>query len=492
MSTLVGSIREVQKMQAQVRSQLGALEAKERQAPAVQTGLPTGKCAGWVQTTGCLADGTVYRPGGKADTKSCTTPLSDDWSGYCNCGDPSNPIKIGFDCRAGQQGRTCAEVCQQTGASAYGPLPAADLAACIGGGGVWMGDGGQGFASGNPTAFFPGCADGSKCCAPLTGTINVADTDKVFVTGASGSLSYMNGAYTLKNGYTGGNAQTVESSATFVKDPSGPVMVELSAYDGDAWTIQGTRVSSGAGVSYVNATGPYAKDPHRIPVGGPAEPWQSNTGESADASGIRLSATSKADATQDSAQKTALTSKLQELEEIESSLLDDLRTHRLAASGEASATSLALRAEGKASTMIQAESEEQRRRLARQRGQLATDTTMITAARSTSLRAQAYTRVTIVAIVVLIAVYIIYRLRKAGMFGGNVAFILSVAVGGAALIVISIMLNHIKSRNPRNFALLYFSPPAGPSSGVQTSSPTSDNGNDLQGCRRALRAARDV
>lgn len=464
-SQLVESIREVQKMQAQVRSELSALEAKERQGPGAPTGLPTGKCIGWTQTTECKADGPVQ----SQDNKSCTTPLSNDWSGYCECGTSDKPIRIGFDCQSGQQGKTCAEICEQTGASAYGPLPATDMADCIQGGGAWMGQGGQGFAAGNPGAFFPGCPAGSTCCAPLTGTINTSDAGEIVVSGATGNLSRFNGDYTVK-GSEGGAPSFASSSG---------LTISFSTTSG--WNIGGQ----------VSATGPHAKNPQQIPVGGPAEPWQSNTGESADASGIRLSAVSKTDEAQDAKQKAELTGKLQELEQIETTLLDDLRTQRLAGADAASATSLALRAEGKAASMIVAESEEQRRRLARQRGQAATDTTMITAARSMSMRAQAYTKVTLVAIAVLVLSFIIYKVGKNGFLNGNMVFILSVAIGGAALIIMTIMMNNIKSRNPRNYALLYFDPPAGSAANATTSSPTSDNGN-LRSCRRALRAARNV
>jgi hypothetical protein len=194
-------------------------------------------------------------------------------------------------------------------------------------------------------------------------------------------------------------------------------------------------------------------------------------------------------------QHSELSTKLQELEGIETTLLDELRTQRLAASDDSTASSLAIRAETKAAAMVHAESEEQRRRLERQRGISAKDTTMIVAARSATLRAAAYGNLTIVAIGILIATFIVYRLNISGIVGPNGVFLLAAAVGGAGLIVGSIMLNNIYSRNPRDFSKLYFAPPAGPSvlagSPTGSSSGNSDHGS-LRNCERALHASRSA
>lgn len=479
LSELVSAIREVQQLQAQTRGELNKLVASTSRAAPV-SGLPTGQCFGWSQTDDCKADGPMQVNNGVQTTQSCTTPLQNKWSGFCVCGSGSSQTKIGFNCNGGQQGRTCQEICQETGASAYGPLPATDAAACLQGGGVFVGQGAvPGFAAASPGAYFPGCPADAKCCVPLTGTVNVADASEIVVSGAAGTLSGLNGVY-LRGG-TGTGAQTVYASGAGQ---------QITLVIGGGWTI---ALHSEAGWQSVVASGPFAKDPQRIPVGGHAEPWQSSTGESADASSIRLSAMSKADAARDASQKAALTTRLQELDGVETTLLSNLRTQRIAASDQTTATSLALRAETKAASLIEAESEEQRRRLSRGRGQAVQDTTLIVAARSASMRAKAYTRVTLVSIAVLIAAFVIYRLNASATINKDMAFILTAAAGAAGLIVGTIMLNNIQSRNPRDFSKLYFAPPAGPSSDAAAfSSPTSDNGNDIQSCQRALRAARSV
>ena len=476
LSELVSAIHEVQQLQAQTRGELNKLVASTSRAAPV-SGLPTGQCVHWLQTNDCKADGPMQVINGVQTTQPCTTPLQSGWSGFCVCGSGGSQTKIGFNCNGGQQGRTCQEICQETGASAYGPLPATDAAACLQGGGVFVGQGaGKGFAAVSPGAYFPGCPADAKCCVPLTGTVNVADAREIVVSGAAGTLSGLNGLY-LRGG-TGSGAHTVYASGAGQQ-------ITIGA---GGWTI-----GPAAGGMSVVASGPFAKDPQRIPVGGHAEPWQSSTGESADASSIRLSAVSKADAARDASQKAALTTRLQELDGVETTLLSNLRTQRIAASDQTTATSLALRAETKAASLIEAESEEQRRRLSRGRGQAVQDTTLIVAARSASLRAKAYTRVTLVSIAVLVAAFVIYRLNTSAVISKDMAFILTAAAGGAGLIVGTIMLNNIQSRNPRDFSKLYFAPPAGLSSDAAAfSSPTLDNGNDYQSCRRALRTARSI
>ena len=477
MSQLVASIREVQAMQAQLRAKQSALGASASKAPPV-TGLPTGSCANWMQTNDCKASGPLQVINGVQTTQSCSTPLQAGWSGYCACG---SEIKVGFDCNGGQQGLTCAEVCKQAGASAYGPLPATDTASCLKGGGVFVGQGsGPGYAAAAPGTYFPGCPADAKCCVPLTGTINVSDATTIFVTGATGTLAGLNGEYKSNPKATAGQY-------------AGPAVQGFPALlaimkPGQPWQIVAARETI-----VVNASGAFAKDPARIPVGGQAEPWQSTTGgDTADAAGIRLSAPSSSDASADAQKQAEITSKLAELEQIETALLGDLRSERLAATGDASSTSLALRAEAKAASLVEAESEEQRRRLHRQRGQEVKDTTLIVAARSAAMRAKAYTRVSFVAFAILVGAFVIYRLKKGKMIGGDISFMLAVALGGAGLIIATIMLNNIRSRNPRDFSKLYFAPPAGPSSGA-FSPPSSDNGaGSLSSCNRALRAAKEL
>jgi hypothetical protein len=473
MTSLVESIREVQKMQAQVRAQLSELEAADNRAPII-SGLPTGQCLNWTQTTQCMGDGPIQMVNDIPLTRSCTTPLESGWSGYCVCGTGSGQVKIGFNCGGGQNGRTCAEVCDQTGASAYAETPATGAAECLQTGGVFMGQAtAAGFAAGSPGSYFPGCPSGAACCTPLTGTINVSDAAEIIVEGAAGVASKANGVYVVKSGSGG---------VVFTQDTG--YQLELTS---SGWSIMAPNGTTN-NVYPIVATGPYAKDPLRIPVGGGIDHWQAATASNnADVSGIRLSAPSRADLAANAKKRTELLTQLTDLERVENTLLDDLRSQRLAATSATGAEQLALKAEAKAAKLLEEESAQQRRRLARERGQAAKDTTLITAARSTSLRAQAYTRLTLVAITVLVAAFIIYRLRIMELIDGDISFVLSVAAGAAALIVGTIMLNNIQSRNPRDFSKFYFAPPAGPSALTAAAfSSANADGQSLQSCQRAL------
>ena len=321
------------------------------------------------------------------------------------------------------------------------------------------------------------------------GTINVSDATQIIVEGATGTFAYMNGVYNYDSALS-----KAPNGPTFIKNPKGPISVMIYINENYPWTIQGNVVASGAGVSYAVATGAYAKNPQQIPVGGPQEPWQANVAaNNADVSGIRLWAPSKADEAANAKKRAELLTQITDLEGIENTLLDDLRAQRLAAASATGATELALKAEVKAAKMLEEESAQQRKRLAQERGQEAKDTALITAARSTTLRAQAYTRLTLVGIVVLIAAFVIYRLRFMELIDGDISFVLSVAAGAAALIVGTAMLNNIYSRNPRDFSKFYFEPPAGPSAlAAGAFSSANADGQSLQSCQRALRAARNV
>jgi hypothetical protein len=528
MSQLVSSIREVQKMQGQVREKLAAVQAQQNKPPPASTaGGPTGTCTNWMQTNACKASGPLQVINGVQTTHSCSTPLQSGWSGYCQCG----ATKIGFDCNGGQNGRTCDEICKQTGAAAYGPMPATDAIACLQGGGVYVGQGGSGFAAGSPGTAFPGCPSDASCCVPLAGTINVSDADEIYVTGASGAAAILNGTYSrdtggifskLKNVYKSSNGSYIMNmpqQGWSIISPKGYADIALSENKKDASTAFAHMIE--ASEYMVAATGPFAKDPTRIPVGSSSEPWLPGNAaakrnnpnvhlmggivdkyDTASTSSIRLAAASKTDVTNLGKQHAELSSKLQELEGIETTLLDELRTQRLAASNDASASSLALRAETKAAAMVHAESEEQRRRLARQRGISAKDTTLIVAARSAALRAAAYGRLTIVALGILIVAFIVYRLNITGNIGPDGAFLLAAAAGGAGLIVVTVMLNNIHSRSQRDFSKFYFPPPPGPSvlAGVPggssavpggSSAGKSDHGS-LRSCERAFHALRSA
>jgi hypothetical protein len=486
LSNLVSSLKEVQALQAQTREKIDNLEKQMNQAPK-DNGLPTGECVHWLQTNECKADGPMQVNDGVQTTQPCSKTLDSGWSGFCVCGTGSNQFKVGFDCNGGQGGKTCAEVCKETGASAYGPLPATDAAACLSGGGVFVGQGsGSGYLASDPSTYLPGCPSDSKCCVPLSGTINVADVKELTVTGASGSLAKVNDKY-LPYPYT----QQEKASGTAV-----PKYVNASS---TVWIqFGGPQLGWYFGSSTENlivASGPFAKNSTRIPVGGAAEPWQNVSGsDSADASGIRISASSQADASTMEAQLADLEAQLNDLQDIENTLIEEIHEQRLAGVDAESAEAQALRAEAQASKVIRAESEQQRRRLRRERGMEARDNTLIIAANSESLRAKAYTRVTFVAIIVLIVAFIIYKMNVSGVVDKNMAFILAVAAGAAGLIVASVMLSNIKSRDPKDFTKFYFSPPAGPSSGVPGafSPATSADGNSLQSCRRALRFAKEL
>jgi hypothetical protein len=328
------------------------------------------------------------------------------------------------------------------------------------------------------------------------GTINVSDATQIIVEGATGTFAYMNGVYSYNS--VGVLQRTPAGSQymgpTFIKNLKGPISSMI--YFSGSWIIQGKYRERGGWVPlpYVQATGPYAKNPQQIPVGGPQEPWQAaGGGDNADVSGIRLWAPSKADEAANAKKRAELLTQITDLEGIENTLLDDLRAQRLAAASATGATELALKAEAKAAKMLEEESAQQRKRLAQERGQEAKDTALITAARSTALRAQAYTRVTLVGIVVLIAAFVIYRLRFMELIDNDISFVLSVAAGAAALIVGTAMLNNIYSRNPRDFSKFYFEPPAGPSAlAAGAFSSANADGQSLQSCQRALRAARNV
>lgn len=319
------------------------------------------------------------------------------------------------------------------------------------------------------------------------GTINVSDAAEIIVEGATGVAAKANGVYARMTAGTGG--QTV-----FAQD-SGHQL----GMGSNGWTILAPG-STANGIFPIIATGAYAKNPQQIPVGGPQEPWQAATAaNNADVSGIRLSAPSRADLALNAKKRAELLTRITELEGIENTLLDDLRAQRLAAAASATgAAQLALKAEAHAAKMLENETAAQGKRLYAERGVSAKDTALITAARSTTLRAQAYTRVTLVAVVVLVAAFVIYRLRVMDYIGNDLSFVLLVAAGAAALIAITAMLTDIKSRNPRDFSKYYFAPPAGPSalaagafsSALEAGAFSSANADvqSLQSCQRALRA----
>lgn len=311
------------------------------------------------------------------------------------------------------------------------------------------------------------------------GTINVSDASQIIVEGATGVASKANGTYAAKSGSSG---------AVFAQDTGYQIGMSSSG-----WAITAPSGTTD-NVFPIAATGAYAKNPQQIPTGGVLEPWQAATAaNNADVAGIRMWAPSRTDEAADAKKRAELLTRITDLEGIENTLLDDLRAQRLAAASATGATELALKAEAKAAKMVEEESAQQRKRLALERGQSAKDTALITAARSTSLYAQAYTRLTLVAIAVLVAAFVIYRLEVAGITNDDMSFVLSVAVGGAALIVATIMLNNIKSRNPRDFSKFYFAPPAGASAlAAGAFSSANADGQSLQSCQRALRAARDV
>jgi len=309
------------------------------------------------------------------------------------------------------------------------------------------------------------------------GTINVSDAAEIIVEGATGVAAKANGVYARMTAGTGG--QTV-----FAQD-SGHQL----GMGSNGWTILAPG-STANGIFPIIATGAYAKNPQQIPVGGPQEPWQAATAaNNADVSGIRLWAPSKADEAADAKKRAELLTRITDLEGIENTLLDDLRAQRLAAASATGAAQLALKAEAHAAKMLENETAAQRKRLHAERGVSAKDTALITAARSATLRAQAYTRVTLVGMVVLVAAFVIYRLRVMDYIGSDLSFVLSVAAGAAALIAITAMLTDIKSRNPRDFSKYYFAPPAGPSAlAAGAFSSANADGQSLQSCQRALRA----
>lgn len=311
------------------------------------------------------------------------------------------------------------------------------------------------------------------------GTINVLDASEIIVEGATGVASKANGVYAVKSGSNG---------AVFVQDTGYQLAMTSSG-----WTITNSDGVTN-NIFPIVATGAYAKNPQQIPVGGPMEPWQAATAaNNADVSGIRLSAPSRADLATNAKKRAELLTQITDLEGIENTLLDDLRAQRLAAASATGATELALKAEAKAAKMVEEESAQQQKRLMQERGQAAKDTVLITAARSTSLRAQAYTRLTLVAIAVLVAVFIVYKLRFMELIDNDISFMLSVAAGSATLIVVTIMLKNINSRNPRDFSKFYFAPPAGASALVAGAfSSANADGQSLQSCQRALRVARNV
>lgn len=545
LSNLVSSLKEVQALQAQTREQLDQLTKQMAQAPKV-SGLPTGQCVNWIQTNDCKADGPlqftgatkgitsaadcaaaggidynycpdtgkhyccgvqpgrgyaicsgtdgacpsnsslqncVCTPGSKGQQtiRSCSEQLQSGWSGFCVCGSGSDQFKVGFDCNGGQEGKTCAQVCAETGASAYGPLPASDAAACLTGGGVFVGQGSAaGFLAADPSAHLPGCPSDAKCCVPLTGTINIADAGSLFVSGATGSLAKVNGEYTPY----GSGIQGVPKFA----NADNSVWIQASGPNGK-WYF-----GSGSG-NLIIASGAFATNPTRLPVGGPAEPWQNVSGEdSAEASGIRIAADSKTDTSGMLQQQSKLQAQLQDLQQVENTLMNEIQEQKLAAVDAESAEAQTLRAEARASQVIRSETEEQRRRLQRERGMEARDNALIVATNSEALKSQAYTRVTLVAIIVVFALFGVYSANIRGLIGRDMAFILAVAAGGAGLIAISVMLSSINARNPRDFTKFYFSPPSGLSTGVPGAfSPAkAADGNNLQSCRRALRAAEAV
>ena len=541
LSKLVSSLKEVQALQAQTREQLDAVGKQMAQAPKI-SGLPTGQCVHWIQTNECKADGPIQTTGGiKAITsaadcsaaggtgyafcpetgkhyccgvksgrgyeacggtdgacpsnsglqncvcsggepgqsvkRSCDEQLQSGWSGYCVCGTGGDQFKVGFDCNGGQEGKTCEDVCRETGASAYGPMPASDAAACLSGGGVFVGQGSAaGFLAADPGEHLPGCPSDAKCCVALTGTINIADAGSLYVSGATGSLSKVNGEYTL---YTNSDVPK------FVNADSS-VWIQASGPNGKWYFGAPTE-------NLIVASGAFATNPQRLPVGGSAEPWQNvSGGDSAEASGIRIAADSKTDTAGMLQQQSKLQAQLQDLEEVEETLISEIQEQKLATVDAESAEAQTLRAEARASRVIRAETEAQRRRLRRERGMEARDNTLIVAANSEALKSQAYTRVTLTAIIVVVVLFAVYYLNTRGLIGRDMAFILAVAAGGAGLIAISVMLSSINARNPRDFTKFYFSPPSGLSTSVPGAfSPAkAADGNNLQSCRRALRTAK--
>jgi hypothetical protein len=543
LSKLVSSLKEVQALQAQTREQLDAVGKQMAQAPKV-SGLPTGQCVHWIQTNECKADGPLqfiggtksitsaadcaaaggvdynycpetgkhyccgvqsgrgYSPcdgtdgacpsnsslqncvcssssQGQQTIRQCSEQLQSGWSGYCVCGTGSDQFKVGFDCNGGQEGKTCEDVCRETGASAYGPMPASDAAACLSGGGVFVGQGNAaGFLAADPGAHLPGCPSDAKCCVPLTGTINIADAGSLFVSGATGSLSKVNGEYTPY----GSGIQGVPKFA----NATNSVWIQASGPNGKWYFGSATG-------NLVVASGAFATNPQRLPVGGSAEPWQNvSGGDSAEASGIRIAADSKTDTAGMLQQQSKLQAQLQDLEEVEETLISEIQEQKLATVDAESAEAQTLRAEARASRVIRAETEAQRRRLRRERGMEARDNTLIVAANSEALKSQAYTRVTLTSIIVVLGLFAVYYLNTRGLIGRDMAFILAVAAGGAGLIAISVMLSSINARNPRDFTKFYFSPPSGLSTGVPGAfSPAkAADGNNLQSCRRALRTAK--
>ena len=379
----------------------------------------------------------------------------------------------------GQEGKTCAQVCAETGASAYGPLPASDAAACLTGGGVFVGQGSAaGFLAADPSSHLPGCPSDAKCCVPLTGTINVADAGSLFVSGATGSLAKVNGEYTPYK------RSTVPKFANADRS----VWIQASGPNGKWYFGSPTE-------NLLVASGAFATNPTRLPVGGPTEPWQNVSGEdSAEASGIRIAADSNTDKSGMLQQQSKLQTQLQDLQEVEETLISEIQEQKLAAVDAESAEAQTMRAEARASRVIRSETEEQRRRLRRERGMEARDNALIVATNSEALKSQAYTRVTLVAIIVVFALFGVYSANIRGLIGRDMAFILAVAAGGAGLIAISVMLSSINARNPRDFTKFYFSPPSGLSTGVPGafSSSKAADGNNIQSCRRALRAAEAV
>jgi len=314
------------------------------------------------------------------------------------------------------------------------------------------------------------------------GTVNVSDAAEIIVEGATGVAAKANGVYARMTAGTGG--QTV-----FAQDTGYQFGMTSSG-----WSIKAPNGLAN-NVFPIVATGAYAKNPQQIPVGGPQEPWQAATAaNNADVSGIRLTAPSRADLAANAKRRAELLTQITDLEGIENTLLDDLRAQRLAGASATGAVELALKAEAKAAKMVEEESAHQRKRLAQERGEEAKDTALITAARSTTLRAQAYTRLTLIGIAVLIAAFIIYWLRVMEMIDSDISFVLSVAAGAAALIVGTAMLSNINSRNPSDFSKFYFSPPAGSSAlaaGAFSSAKAAD-GQTLQNCQQALRATRKL
>lgn len=310
------------------------------------------------------------------------------------------------------------------------------------------------------------------------GTINVSDAAEIIVQGATGVAVKANGVYARMTASTGG--QTVFAQETGYQ----------LGMTTNGWVISAPG-NAANGVFPVAATGAYAKNPQQIPVGGPQEPWQAATAaNNADVSGIWLSGSSRADEAADAKKRAELLTRITDLEGIENTLLDDLRAQRLAAASATGAAQLAFKAEAHAAKMLENETAAQRKRLHAERGVSAKDTALITAARSTTLRAQAYTRVTLVAVVVLVAAFVIYRLRVMDLIESDLSFVLSVAAGAAALIAVTAMLTDIKSRNPRDFSKYYFAPPAGPSAlAAGAFSSANADGQSLQSCQRALRVA---